>query len=221
MGVSICYWALPPESSLFARMQDEKRLAKLMTELFPYGNGVFHFFKEINPLEQIEILDNEIRRCPEVFGSTSDAQYWVEEYRMELDQTRLAYPGIEDRNWTLEKSCSLIEERLLAELLRLCVEDAEILTNKLIFGDQILYTDSYHGVTGLSLISARMVRYGSQIMNQLEIDRLFPEARGVRIDEDPREKLSWPLRQMWDFQRWRQLYSEAAEAGDVLVVGAC
>jgi hypothetical protein len=221
MGVSICYWALPPESSLFTRMQDEKPLAKLMTELFPYGNGVFNFFEDINPWDQIEILDNEIKRCPEVFCSTSEAQYWIEEYRLELDQTRLSYPGIENRNWTLERSCSLIEERLLAELLRLCVEDAETLTNKLIFGDQILYTDSYHGVTGLSLISARLVQHGSRIMSQMDIDALFPEARGADIDDASEEGLRWPLGQMRDFQRWRRLYSEAAEAGELLMVGAC
>lgn len=219
MGVSIWCWALPPASVLFARLQNEKPMATLMTELFPCGNGIFHFFEEIDPREREEILDEVTSRCLEVFGSKSDAKHWIEKYRHELQRTRLAYPGIENRDWSLENSFDLIEERLLAELLRLHVEDAAQLVSKLIFGERELYSDSYRGETGLSMISAPLVRQGSQILNGLDIEALFPEARGVPVDDIL--SLQSPPWQMRDFLHWRGLFREAAEAEDVLVVGVC
>ena len=45
MGVSIHYWAIPPSSGLFQRLQSDKAFIALMAALFPYGNGIFFFFK--------------------------------------------------------------------------------------------------------------------------------------------------------------------------------
>ncbi len=44
MSVSIHFWALPPASALFRRLEHDKAFVTLMAGLFPYGRGVFFFF---------------------------------------------------------------------------------------------------------------------------------------------------------------------------------
>jgi hypothetical protein len=115
MGVSIHYWAIPPQSTLFLRLQRDKAFTVLMAALFPYGSGIFRFFEEksIDPEEQEEILANTIERHGYALGTKAEARRWIDAFRAELEQTRSFYPGIEMRCASLEKTSALVEERLL------------------------------------------------------------------------------------------------------------
>ena len=57
MSVSIHFWALPPSSALFQRLERDKAFVTLMAALFPYGRGVFFFFDEIKAGERKSILE--------------------------------------------------------------------------------------------------------------------------------------------------------------------
>ncbi|MFN6526998.1 hypothetical protein [Nostoc sp. ChiSLP03a] len=72
MGVSVLYRAIPPESTLYARLQSQKALTVLVVSLFPYGCGIFRFF-EIEPEEINEILEYFIETHQETFGSELEA----------------------------------------------------------------------------------------------------------------------------------------------------
>src|SRR5262245_23220613 len=116
MGVSVHYWAVPPSSTLFGRLQSEKAFATLMAALFCYGNGIFYFFDESDPEENEEILDWVIESRRDILGPEPEARRWIEDFRQELEHTRSAFPGVERRVTSLEKTSELIEERLLREL---------------------------------------------------------------------------------------------------------
>jgi hypothetical protein len=68
MGVSIMYSAIPPSSTLYARLQYEKALSILVNDLFIYGNGIFNFF-EFDSDEVNEILEGVIEAHQDVFDS--------------------------------------------------------------------------------------------------------------------------------------------------------
>ncbi len=205
MGVSIHFWPLPPSSTLFQRLQSEKPLALLMGDLFHYGAGIFYFFDEHDEDEQGEILSSVITRNLEAFGSPEEAERCIGEFKDELDRTRRACPGIEKRRFMLGKSQDLIEERLERELQRLGGADAAKLANKLICGEQSIFQglDSDQ-IDSAWMVSPELVREGSKILASLDVHSLFPEAR-----------------EMEDFERWRQFYSDAAARGELLAVGVC
>ncbi|MEH2076982.1 MAG: hypothetical protein V7K57_21715 [Nostoc sp.] len=137
MGVSVLYSAIPPDSTLYARLQREKALSLLVVYLFPYGCGIFRFF-EIYPEEVNEILQDFIETHQETFGSELEADWVIAELRSELRLTRQAYPGIEDRRASLEKTSVEIEKRLSQELSRRKFANADEIVEKLMFGDRTL-----------------------------------------------------------------------------------
>jgi hypothetical protein len=91
MGVSVHYWAVPPASTLFRRLQSEKAFATLMAALFPYGCGIFYFFDEIDPEENEEILEWVIESRREALGPEPEARRWIDAFRQELE-THLPMP---------------------------------------------------------------------------------------------------------------------------------
>lgn len=210
MGVSVHYWAVPPSSTLFRRLQTEKAFAALMGALFPYGCGIFYFFDEIDAEEREEILEDAIESRRDVLGSEAEAKRWINEFRLELEHTRSAYPGVERRTASLEKSSPLIEKRLLPEFNLLRNGDAVEFLRALMFGDQELGRDL--GLSDediLGLISPRLVREGAELLNGLDAEALFAK-NGVREEY-----------YLEDFLHWRQLFREAAEEGELLLVGVC
>jgi hypothetical protein len=62
MGVSLHYWALPPSSGLFKRLQTDRAFLTLMGSLFCYGGGVFHFFDGLSATEREDILQDLMDR---------------------------------------------------------------------------------------------------------------------------------------------------------------
>ncbi|MEH2180052.1 hypothetical protein [Nostoc sp.] len=201
MGVSVLYSAIPPDSTLYARLQSEKALSILVVSLFPYGCGIFRFF-EIEAEEINEILEDVIKTHQETFGSELEADRVIAQLRSELRLTRQAYPGIEDRTASLEKSSVEIEKRLSQQLSRRKFADADEIVEKLMFGDRTL-APMLSTEESLGLISRELVSEGASIFRQIDPEILFA------TDE-------WYLD---DFERWRDLYLSAAEKNEEILVG--
>ncbi|MEH2151206.1 hypothetical protein [Nostoc sp.] len=206
MGVSVLYNAIPPSSTLYARLQREKALTILVVSLFPYGCGIFRFF-EIEPEEINEILEDVIETHQETFGSELDADRIIAEFRSELRLTRQAYPGIEDRRASLEKTSAEIGERLLQELSRRKVANADEIVEKLMFGDQTLAPTLLSTGESLGLISRELVSEGASIFRQIHPETLFARDEG---------RQGWCLDHL---ERWRNLYLSAAENNEEILVG--
>ncbi|MBN3883034.1 MAG: hypothetical protein V7K64_06835 [Nostoc sp.] len=206
MGVSVLYSAIPPDSLLYARLQSQKALSILVVSLFPYGCGIFRFF-EIEPEEINEILEDVIETHQETFGSELEADRVIAQFRSELRLTRQAYPGIEDRRTSLEKSSVEIEKRLSQELSRRKFANAHKIVEKLMFGDQTLAPTLLSADESLGLISRELVSEGAGILRQIDPETLFARDEG-------RER--WYLDH---FERWRDLYLSAAEKNEEILVG--
>jgi len=215
MGVSIHYWAIPPSSTLFERLQSDTAFLALMGFLFPYGNGIFFFFEEIDADEREEILQDVIDS--QALGPEPETRRRIDEFRLELDRTRRAYPGIEERCRSLEKTCFLIEERL-REALKDVRADASELVHSLLYGNRmvrVLDQDVRRpeeiaadpATFAATFISPSLVQEGAQVLSGLDAEAVF-------INDDP----DWELAQ---FRHWRNLYVEAAAHGDALFCGVC
>jgi hypothetical protein len=202
MGVSVLYSAIPPSSTLYARLQREKALSILVVSFFPYGCGIFRFF-EIDPEEIDEILQNVIETHQETFESELEADRVIAQLRSELRLTRQAYPGIEDRTASLEKSSAEIEKRLSQELSRRKVANADEIVEKLMFGDQTLAPTLLSAEESLGLISSELVSEGASILRQIDPETLFAR------DE-------WYLD---NFKQWKDLYLSAADKNEEILVG--
>jgi hypothetical protein len=206
MGVSVLYSAIPPSSTLYARLQHEKTLSILVVSLFPYGCGIFRFF-EIEPEEIEEILADVIETHQETFGSELEAEQVIAEFQSELRRTRQAYPGIEDRTASLENSSAEIEERLSQKLLRRQVANADEIVKKLMFGDQTLAPTLLPAEESLGLISRELVSEGASIFRQLDPETLFVRDEGWE---------GWYLDHL---ERWIGLYLSADEKNEEILVG--
>ena len=209
MSVSIHYWAVPPVSALFQRLERDRAFAALMAALFPYGRGVFLFFSEIEAGERTQILECAIEERGSRLGPVPEARAAIEEFRQELERTRLAHPGIERRRCTLEYTSFIIEKQLV-EALKPVHAGAARFVRGLIYGDRVLGKSSAKGVEAImedqrntvGAVSQALVRDGAQVLCGPEAEALFGSV--------------WQLE---SFQDWRRLYWEAATHGEALLAG--
>ena len=211
MSVSIHYWAAPPASALFQRLERDRAFASLMAALFPYGQGVFLFFSETEAEERAKILDCAIEERGSRLGSPPEARAAIEEFRQELERTRLAHPGVERRRCTLEYTSFIIEKQLV-EALKPVRPGAARFVRGLVYGDRVLGKSGGGGIEAImedqrntvGAVSPALVREGARVLCEPGAGTLFG---GV-----------WQLE---SFQDWRRLYWEAAAQGEALLVGAC
>lgn len=206
MGVSVLYSAIPPSSTFYARLQQEKAFSILMVSLFPYGCGIFRFF-EIEAEEVNEILEEVIAEYQDTFSSESEANRLIAEFQTELIRTCQAYPGIENRTALLEKSSVEIEQRLTQELQIKQVVNASEVVQRLLFGDQTLAPTLLSAEDSLGLISRDLVREGASVLQQINPETLFKKEQdqeGGYLDH---------------FERWRSLYLTADEKNEEILVG--
>lgn len=207
MGVVICYSAIPPTSTFYQRLQTEKALATLVATLFHCGGEIFQFF-EIEPdeVDYLEILDEVIEEYQDVFGDEFEADRWVGEFRDEMRRTRKAYPGIEHRRAMFEKSASEIEARLTQPSIKTQGKDCSEIIRKLIFGDRDFVPDLVPSGYWLGLVPRSLVQEGAKLFQGIDPDTLFTEAE----DQDRwyRDQFKW----------WRDLYLEAAEKNEVILI---
>jgi len=210
MGVSVIYSAIPLSSALYARLQREKPFAILMASFFHHGDGIFHFFKfhfsEIEPEQMYEILEWLTEMYQDTFRSELEAEQMMAEFRSELRRTCQAYPGIENRTVRLVGKSSNIEERLIQELTRRQIANANAMVTKLIFGDQAVAPTLLPEEDSLGLISRELVREGARILRQIEPESLF------KGNEE------WERWYLNDFENWRDLYLSADERNEAILV---
>ena len=206
MGLSVIYSAIPPSSNLYLRLQRDKALNTLVSFIFSDGFGVFHFF-EIAPEDIEESLENIVDVYSEVFKSKLDVELIVAELQSELTLTRQTSPGIEYRTAMLEKSSEAIKQRLVQQLSRKQVANAEEVVQKLLFGDRIFAPNlaSPDEYDSLNLISRKLVREGASFFRQIDPTTLFTQ-------ED---------RYLQDLEELRDLYLGADEHNEVILVGLC
>jgi hypothetical protein len=176
-----------------------------MVSLFPHGCGIFRVFEIEYEID--EILADVIERHHETFGSELEASQAIAEFRSELRQTRQAYPGIEDRSALLESSSVEIEKRLVHELSRRQIANADRIVKRLIFGDQTLAPTLLPAKESLGLISRELVSGGASIFRQINPATLFARDEGWE---------GWCLNHL---ERWRGLYLSADEKNEEILVG--
>jgi hypothetical protein len=190
MSISITYSAVPPTSTLYSRLQNERELRILFTQLFVHGCGIFRFF-EIDPEEINEIFHLLIKASKNVFVSPKKMTKVFDDLRFEIYQTRQAYPGIEDRHWLLEKSVDEVEVILVQQFRLIGIQDPERLVEELIFGDKSLKLNSQERKEDpLGVISLELVHRGAGLLRLVNLDDLYA------LDE-------WTLENL---REWRNLY---------------
>jgi len=216
MGVSLHYWAMPPSSVLFKRLQTEGAFVTLMGGLFCYGSGIFFFFDELSSAAREEILQDLIKSQQKLLGPEPIARRLIEEFRQEVERTRLSYAGVEQRRCSLEKTGSLIEERL-AQALKKGRDDAATFVGELLHGDQLhgALKEREFDIEGFlsnlaylcgNFVSPALVKEGAQVLGALDAETLF---------------ISDTAWQLQSFQRWRSVYMAAAAHDEVLCTGVC
>jgi hypothetical protein len=221
MGVSLHYWALPPSSGLFKRLQSDRAFLTLMGSLFCYGGGIFSFFDDLSAAERQDILQDVIHTQQKVLGPEPMARRLIDEFREEVERARLSHPGVERRACSLEKIGFLVQERL-SEALRNMRNDASAFVERLLYGDQAhgalkreesdvelsieelaeLATDP--GSLCANFVSPSLVKEGAEVLSALDAEALF---------------INDPVWQLQRFQRWRRVYMEAALHDEVLCGG--
>ena len=161
---------------------------------------------DIESAEQEEIINWVIDTHSRWLGPELEARRIIDEFRLELERTRQAFRGVEQRRCSLEKTSQVVEERLLDALYGVR-ENTREFVHFLMYGDQVLGQEDPADPEGtLSLVSPPVVQNGAQLLAQVDAVRIFVN------------DLVW---QFDDFQRWRRLYQDAAEEGEALLVGVC
>lgn len=213
MGISISYCAIPPSSTLYARMQNEEAFSILADTLFYcWGDGLFRCFEaessEVGREIINETLESMIGYDQDVFGSPEQSAKIITEFRTELDKTRKAYPGIENRTANIGKSSSAIAYHLLEALKTSQIHNAEKIICKLLDGDQLLAPSLFtEEDQTLRLISLDLVHEGASLLRLIDPETLYTE------DERWNE---WGLKHL---KCWRDLCLVADEMNEEILVG--
>jgi hypothetical protein len=176
MGVCVHYWAIPPNSRLYARLREDRGFNVLMASLFPYGCGVYHLC-EMEPEEVEGILDDIIESHEAVLGPETEARQRIMELLAELERTCAEFPGIERRRSMIEKRSSDIEERLTQAFQNFRTDAAE-LVSRITFGDKLLAADLRQPGEDINgLVSLPVVREGAAALElsgpEREPDRIL------------------------------------------------
>jgi hypothetical protein len=192
-----------------------------MGSLFCYGDGIFFFFDDLSAAEREDILRDVIHRQQKSLGPEPMARRLIEDFREEVERTRLSYPGVEQRACSLEKTGFLVQERL-SEALRNVREDASAFVERLLYGDQahgslkreepdvelnieeLAELASDPASLCANFVSSSLVKEGAEVLSALDAEALF---------------INDSVWQLQSFQRWRRVYMEAALHDEVLCGG--
>lgn len=209
MGVSIMYNAIPLDSRLYTRIQAEKPLCYLVNNLTIYGGGLFSFF-DVDPFnEKQEILGDLVEAHPNIFGSKSQADLIISDFRTEIDNARQNYPGIENRTALIEKSFDDIERCLIQEFSQKNVQNPDEFIRRLLMGDQslspnLLTKEDYP----IDIVPYNLIQESAKIL-----ETIAPE----QLQIDVPYWTEWGLEQL---KAWRDLYLMASEHKEVILVSS-
>ena len=96
MGVSILYQAIPLQSALYRRLQEDRAFNTLFGALFSHGCGVLHLVA-FAPEEAEDLFEDAMDRYPETLGPEPEARQRIADFCSALEQTRKDFPDIELR----------------------------------------------------------------------------------------------------------------------------
>jgi hypothetical protein len=190
MGVTSAYQAIPPESSFYARLKHDRAFTILSINLFDSGH-LFNLFED-DPESFDESMENAFDGYPEVFcGTEKEKSLLVEDFREAIRITSRDYPKIVNITGSLEKSFDVVRDRLVEELSRRKFEDAAVIVDDLLYGNDGL------GVSEepFGLATREAVKKGASVLRQIEPETLF--SRGDNGEE------GWYL---WNFRKWKDFY---------------
>ncbi len=208
MGVTLSYQSIPPTSNFYRRVQHDKQLYILLVYLFPLGCGIFDIFN-FDPLfpdnidDDIEETIEDILENQDIFISRQEVILAIAEYRQELMLTRRAFPGIEVRTASLEKTWEEVKERLSQELESRKIQDYEVIIDDLLYGDGVFAIDLSTEEHSLSLVSRDAVSRGAAILSQIDPEALFLREERYYFES---------------FARWRNFYIEVDEMQEEILM---
>jgi hypothetical protein len=206
MGVSMIYQAIPEQNTLFEYLLSDRKKGTLFTMLFPYGRGIFDF-ETIDEDERDEILDGIYGEEP--FSSRTEVDQVLDELSIELERLKTLYPNLVNRNAYLEKSQTMIEEKILQELNRKNINDADDIIKNLLYGNVPLMPEFFDRYDEqLYLVPYSIAKAGAQILREIEPRNLF-------AGEDNPERY---YRE--DFEQWKTFYLQASDNQEAVLVYA-
>jgi hypothetical protein len=174
MSVAGIFNAIPPESSFYENLKRNALLRVITNYLFVCGGSIYDFFEMES--EEVDVtLQELIDNISEVFSSDILIRNVITEYRSEIILTRQNYPSIENRYLILYGSSIEIQERLIPELLRRQINNAEEFVSNIFYGDDGFGQGE---VEGLSIITRQVVSQGVNILQQINAEELFSRNQG-------------------------------------------
>ncbi len=204
MGVIMIYKAIPEQTSLFRRLRSDQKISTLFTRLF--RNGPFHT-DGLEPDELQDLLDWIAK--DKAFGSRAELDATVLELEKELEKTKAAHPGVEDRTALLEKSVFILEERLLETVKQQGHSEAEDLVETLLFGREQVAPDFFEPVDEqLFLVPSATVQAGIEVLRNIKPEEL------IKGEGNPAGY------HRSDFARWRRFYESVAAHDEAVLVSA-
>jgi hypothetical protein len=202
MSVEIRYRAIPAPSPLLHRLLNDKAFVTLMRAFYNFG---FLFFDGTYDWEREAVVFEVIESRQHILGDEPEARRLIDEFLLEIERTRLACPGIEQRTCGLEESFLPIWERT-QEALRPIRDDADGFVSQIMSGDLQLGKDDPRDPENkdcIGLVSAPLVQEAARVTGELNAEAMFTKAT------------IWDLE---DFNALRKLYREAAARGEALLV---
>lgn len=198
------FQAFPKECSLFQRLRHDRPFHVLYSHLTLLGLGPF-FLSQINPAEVEDLLNWFARNEPGI-ASLAEAQRLLAEVNLEVEQARATYPGIEHRAAFLEQVQEEMATALVGELQQSRVPLAAPLLDNLMYGQDVL-TQGLFCFSELQffLVPTETVTKGAQVLLPITPNMLA----------QPGVESAWFFE---DFERWRQVYLEAAKRGEIILV---
>jgi hypothetical protein len=203
MGVTLTYQAILPQSSFYARLQQDRAFRILASFLSPYG--LFTLFED-NPEEFNECMEEAIESHPDIFcGTEIETSMLIGDFREALRITCQDYPEIVSSTGSLEKSFEEVRNRLTEELSRRKFEDVDDIVATLLYGDidlgkRVLPDEESYA---LALTSREAVKKGANVLRQIEPEILFPGEEG------------------WysiNFRAWKKFYLDADDIGAEIIM---
>ena len=140
MGVSLHYWAVPPSSGLFKRLQSDRAFVTLMRSLFCYGGGIFFFLRRHRRRQSARTFSKEVISAQEKRSlglSPSLATDRGVPPGTGVDPTGLAHPGVEHPPMLPGDDQLPRRGAALAGIKSMCVRTPQHSWAGLLYGDQV------------------------------------------------------------------------------------
>jgi hypothetical protein len=194
MGVHCHYQAMPETGSLFRRLIAEPAFAVCYSAILHHPSGPFEFLAE--PVEECEGLLDYLAE-EEAIGSRAVAEHTLADLRTELRQALRDDPWIEDRS-AYHKLGENLFRTLTEQLTRLGHPDSARYTDHLIMGCVSLSVPD----ASILLVPAATVAEAAGWLRRISTRAFDDDDYGA-----------------YEYLIWRDVYLEAAEREEVIVIG--